>query len=251
MADGLSPRTVAAQSFGERLATMLRTSNVQDDGAILERDSEDEGACAPRCAVVPLPLSPAQAQARVRWDAARALAEEAVEASIFETLVKCIRRRGKDLKPVFERYCSLGDVLNVTQLSLPNFKKFGQEARFIVDQPSNASFDLLFSKTTRRLSGGTRDPRLSYQTFVACLARIILDRQPDLDLESVPTVVSRVFEDNIAHAERWKPLPPVEELLQPEVAGVLQRERGFLIKVRVRLSGLLRVCLSGLSWRPS
>ncbi len=41
-------------------------------------------------------------------------AEEAVEASLYETLVKAVRRRTKELTPVFERYCSLGDVTNGT-----------------------------------------------------------------------------------------------------------------------------------------
>jgi hypothetical protein len=51
----LSPRTRASLSFAERLAAMLRSEAVRSD-AILERDSEDEGAwtrtdSAPACCV--------------------------------------------------------------------------------------------------------------------------------------------------------------------------------------------------------
>ncbi len=108
-----------------------------------------------------------------------------MEATLYEQLVKCVRRRTREIIPVFERYCTLGDVFNVTSLSLPNFKRFGQDTGLVVSQDTSTSvaFDLLFAKATRRFSG---NPRLTLQTFVAALARLVLDRNPDIGVEEVP-----------------------------------------------------------------
>jgi hypothetical protein len=157
---------------------------------------------------------------------------------MYETLVKSVRRRLKDLTPVFERYCSLGDVMNVTSMSLPNFKKFGQDCGLIVDQATSAAFDLLFAKTTRRLAGV--NPRLTLQSFVATIARLVLDRTPDLAVDDVLPTVSAFFATYISKASRWEPLPPVEDLLEPEVVAALQKDAGFLNKVR---RGVARVPL--------
>ena len=149
---------------------------------------------------------------------------------MYETLVRAVRRRLRELTPVFERYCSLGDVMNVTQMSLPNFKKLGQDCGLITDQATSAAFDLLFAKTTRRLNGV--NPRLTLQSFVATIARLVLDRNPDLVVEDVSTTVAAFFSTYLSRAARWEPLPTVEDLLEPEVAALLQREQGFLNKVR-------------------
>lgn len=157
-----------------------------------------------------------------------------MEASLYETLVRCLRRQTDAVKPVFEKYCSISDPFNVAHLSHQNFKKFVRDAGLVVagDQAADAAFDLLFTKATNRMRAV--NPRLTYQAFVATLARVIVDRNPELQPDQVTGCVGVFLASHVSRAARLEPLPSAEELLEPEVMTVLSKEAGFLRKVRWR-----------------
>ena len=161
-----------------------------------------------------------------------------MEASLYETLVKALRRQGEALRPAFEKYCSISDPFNVAFLSHLNFKKFGRDTGLVVvgDQASEAAFDLLFTKATNRMR--SVNPRLTYHAFIATLARVIVDRDPELQSDRVTDCVAEFMRVHVARAARSEPLPSAEELLEPDVMAVLTKEAGFLKKVRARCCGL-------------
>jgi hypothetical protein len=161
------------------------------------------------------------------------LAEEAVEASLYETLVKCLRRSSEGIRPVFEKYCGISDPFNFSFLSHQNFKKFCRDAGL---SSSDAAVDLLFSKATNRMRGVS--PRLTYSSFIAVLARCILDRNPSLQVDDVARTVVEFVAAHVSKASRLEPLPSAEELLQPDAMAVLTKELGFLRKVPFAM----RVC---------
>lgn len=156
-------------------------------------------------------------------------AEEAVEASLYETLVHCLRKQS-DLRRIFEKYCSIADPFNVSLLSHQNFKKFARDTGLAAgDLASDAAVDLLFTKATNRLRGVT--PRLNYQSFVAILARTIVERYPGLQPDSVAACVADFTAKHLAYAARLEALPSGEELLDKSCMAVLTKELGFLRKV--------------------
>lgn len=164
--------------------------------------------------------------------------ESAVEPSLFDTLVAAVDAHRVLVRAVFERYCMYSDAFNVTMLSLPNFKKFARDCSIITDQKSDAKFELLFTKCTSRLKGDSA--RLSLSMFTAILARIVIDLQPDVSVESSADCVQQFMRTHFSRANRLEPLPPCDELLRPEVAAVFREHTSTL--QRVRAAAVLLAC---------
>ncbi len=135
-------------------------------------------------------------------------------------------------------------------MSLPNFQKFGSDCGLVFDQHSSAAFTLLFAKTTRRRSGA--NPRLTFHSFAAAIARLILDRRPSISVDDIPATVVDFFSTRLSKAHKWEPLPPIDDQLQAaDVTDTLAKETAFLSKVWIVFSyfkrdncSLLRVLLT-------